>query len=102
VLKPQSFSPKCAPKIRERYQLFFGLRLVSKELHHSAIETKIEQNFGGYFHQIKVRQPIGGQDCMQTAEQAGGWIHFCMKRLRTLKSYKIFKSELKKLKTFSV
>jgi hypothetical protein len=52
--------------MRETYQLFFGLQLVSKEFHHSAIQTKIEQNFGGFFHQIKVRQPIGGQDFMQT------------------------------------
>ncbi len=29
------------------------------------------------------------------------WIQFCMKRLRTLKSFKIFKSEIKKLKTSS-
>jgi hypothetical protein len=28
--------------------------------------------------------------------QAGGRIHFCMKRLRTLKSFKIFRSEIKK------
>jgi hypothetical protein len=33
----------------ERYQLFFGLRLVSKEFHHSAIQTKIELHFGGFF-----------------------------------------------------
>ncbi len=26
------------------------------------------------------------------------WIQFCMKQLRTLKSYKIFKSEIKKIK----
>jgi hypothetical protein len=34
---------------------------------------------------------------MQTAwsEQAGGWIQFCMKWLRTLKSFQIFKSEIK-------
>jgi hypothetical protein len=49
---------------RGRYQLFFGLRLVSKEFHHSAIQTKIELH--GYFHQMKVRQPIGRQDSMQT------------------------------------
>jgi hypothetical protein len=30
------------------------------------------------------------------SEQAGGWIHFCMKRLRTLKSFQIFKTEIKK------
>jgi hypothetical protein len=34
---------------------------VSKEF-----QTKIEQHFGGFFHQIKVRQPIGRQDSMQT------------------------------------
>jgi hypothetical protein len=87
VLKPRSFTPNHAPKMRERYQLFFRLRLVSKEFHHSTIQTKIKPNFGGFFHQLKVRQPIGGQDSMQTAEQAGGWIQFCMKRLRTLKSF---------------
>jgi hypothetical protein len=52
--------------MRETYQLFFGLRLVSKEFHHSAIQTKIELHFGGFFHQMKVRQPIGTQDSMQT------------------------------------
>jgi hypothetical protein len=41
----------------ERYQLFFGLRLESKDFHHSTIQTKIEQNFGGFFPQIKVCQP---------------------------------------------
>jgi hypothetical protein len=50
----------------ERHQLFFGLRLVSKELQHPAIQTKIEQHFGGFFNQIKVRQPIGRQDSMET------------------------------------
>jgi hypothetical protein len=51
----------------ERHQLFFGLRLVSKEFQHPAIQTKIEQHFGGFFfHQIKVRQPKGRQDSMQT------------------------------------
>jgi hypothetical protein len=36
------------------------LRLAGKIFHHSATRTKIEQHFGGFFHQIKVRQPIGG------------------------------------------
>jgi hypothetical protein len=53
-------------KMRERYQLFFGLWLVSKESQHSAIQTKIELHFGGFFHQMKVSQPIGRQDSMQT------------------------------------
>jgi hypothetical protein len=50
----------------ERHQLFFGLRLESKESQHPAIQAKIEQYFGGFFHQIKVCQPIGIQDSMQT------------------------------------
>jgi hypothetical protein len=49
VLKPQSSSPNRAPKTQEKYQLLFGLRLVSEEFHHSDIQTKIEQNFGGFF-----------------------------------------------------
>jgi hypothetical protein len=69
VLKPRSFPPKSAPKMQERHQLFFGLRLVSKEFKHPAIQTKIEQHFGRFFHQIKVRQPIGRQDSMQTLIQ---------------------------------
>jgi hypothetical protein len=52
--------------MRERYQLSFGLRLESKELHHSAIQTKKELHLGGFSHQITVRQPIGKQDSMQT------------------------------------
>jgi hypothetical protein len=46
--------------------LFFGLRLVSKEFQHPAIQNKIEQHLGGLFHQIKVCQPVGRQDSMQT------------------------------------
>jgi hypothetical protein len=55
--------------MRERHQLFFGLQLVIKEFQHPAIQTKIEQHFGGFFHQGKVRQPIGRQDDMQTVIQ---------------------------------
>jgi hypothetical protein len=59
--------------MRESQQLFLGLRLVSKEFHHSAIQNKIERNLGGLFHQIKVRQPIGRKDSKQTvSKQAGG------------------------------
>jgi hypothetical protein len=69
VLKPWSFSPNRTPKMRERHQLAFGLRLESEELHHSAIRTKKELDFGGFFHQVKVRQPIGRQDSMQTVNR---------------------------------
>ncbi len=47
-----------APKMWEIHQLF-RIRLLSKEFQHPAIQTKLEQ-------QIKVRQPIGRQDSMQT------------------------------------
>ncbi len=65
------------------------------------IQTKIEQHFDRFFHQIKVWQPIGRILCKPWSEQAGGWIHFCMKHLRTLKSIQIFKSEIEKSKTYS-
>jgi hypothetical protein len=39
---------------------------VSKEFQHPAIQTTTEQHFGGFFHQIKERQPIGRKDSMQT------------------------------------
>ena len=45
-----------------------GLRLVS-ELHNSAIQTKKELDFGGFFHQVTVLQPIGRQDSMQTVNR---------------------------------
>jgi hypothetical protein len=35
--------------MRERHQLFFGLRLACKKLHHSATRTKIELHFGVFF-----------------------------------------------------
>jgi hypothetical protein len=69
----------CAPKMQERRQLFFGLWLVSKEFQHPAIQTKLEEYFGGFFHQIKVRQPIGRQDSMQTvirtSRRLGSFLH---------------------------
>jgi hypothetical protein len=46
-----------------------SLRLVSRifeEIQHPAIQTKIVQHFGGIFHKIKVRQPIGRKDSIQT------------------------------------
>jgi hypothetical protein len=58
----------------ERHQLVFGLRLVSKELHHSVIQTKKELGFGGFIHQATVRQPIGRQDSMQTVNQTSRWL----------------------------
>jgi hypothetical protein len=53
--------------MRESQQLVFGLRLVSKEFQHSAIQARIIEHFGGFFHQINMRQPIGRKDSIQTA-----------------------------------
>jgi hypothetical protein len=55
--------------MREWHQLFFGLRLAGKTFHHSATQTKIEVHFGGFFRQMKVRQPIGRQHSMQTVNR---------------------------------
>jgi hypothetical protein len=38
---------------------------VSEEFQHPAIQTKMVQSFGGFFHHIKVRQPIGRKDSIQ-------------------------------------
>jgi hypothetical protein len=54
--------------MQESRQLFFGLQLVSRifeEFQHPAIQTKIVHHFGGFFYQIKVRQPIGRKDSIQ-------------------------------------
>jgi hypothetical protein len=55
--------------MRERHQLAFGLGLESEELHHFAIRTKKEPDFGGFFHQVTVRQPIGRQYSTQTVNR---------------------------------
>jgi hypothetical protein len=49
VLKPRSFPLNHAPKMRERQQLFFGLRLVSKEFQHPTTQSKIEQHLADFF-----------------------------------------------------
>ncbi len=101
--KPCFFMPNCAPKMRERQQLFFGLRLVSKEFQNPTIQTKIVQSFRRFFYQIKVCQPIGRYYSKQTVILISRRLdHFCMKRLRTLKLFKIFRTEIKKPKTIAV
>ena len=52
------------------------------------------------------RARFGVKDCCLStwkvwSKQVGGWFHFCMKWLRTLNSYQIFKIKNKKLKTYS-
>jgi hypothetical protein len=46
--------------------LDYGLYRIFDEFQHPAIQTKIVQYLGGFFHEIKVRQPIGRKDSVQT------------------------------------
>jgi hypothetical protein len=103
VLKPRSFSPNSAPKIREGHQLFFGLRLESEELQHSAIQTKIEQHFGGFFHQTKVCQPIGRKDSMQTVIRISRRLDlFLHEEAQNFELFKYSRSKLKNQKHIAV
>jgi hypothetical protein len=90
------------PNRREGHQLFFGLRLESEELHHSAIQTNIEEHFGGFFHQIKVCQPIGRKDSMQIVIRISRRLDlFLHEAAQNLNSSQIFKIKMKKSKTYS-
>ncbi len=63
------FSAEPCYKMWESQQLLLGLRLVKRiceETQQSAIQTKIEHHFGGFFQQMKGRQPIGRKDSKQT------------------------------------
>ena len=61
--------------MRERHQLAFGLRLESEELHHSAIQTKKELDFGGFFHQVTVRQQDSMQTVNRTSRRLDSFLH---------------------------
>jgi hypothetical protein len=60
------FSAEQCPKNAGETSIVIWITAREKKFKHPAIQTKIEQHFGGFFHQIKVRQPIGRQDSMQT------------------------------------
>jgi hypothetical protein len=55
VLKPQSFLPNCAPKTAGKTSivLWITAREFKKfqKFQHPVIQTKIEQQFVGFFHQ---------------------------------------------------
>ncbi len=60
--------------MRENQHLFLGLRLVCRifeENQQSAIQTEIEHHFGGFFQQMKGRQPMGRKDSKQTMIPTG-------------------------------
>ena len=55
-----------------------------------------------HIYGVRYDEKDGGlSTCNPWTEQAGGWVQFCMKRLRTLKLFQIFSTEIKKSKTYS-
>jgi len=75
---------------------------VSKEFQDPAIQTKIEQHFGGFFHQINVRQPIGRQDSMQTVNRTSRRLDsFLHEADQNFELFSNFKIKIKKSKTYS-
>jgi hypothetical protein len=87
--------------MRERNQLSFGLQLESEELHHSAIQTKKELDFGGFFHRVTVRQPIGRQDSMQTVNRTSrrldSFLHEAAQNFELLKNIQDQKLKIKNI-----
>jgi hypothetical protein len=81
--------------------LFFGLRLAGKKFHHSATRTKIELPYGGFFHQMKVRQPIGRQDSMQTVNRTNrsldSFLHEAAQNFELLSNIQDPKSKIKNI-----
>jgi hypothetical protein len=59
----------CSKNAGEDNQFALWITALSRMLEEnqqSAIQTKIEQHFGGFFQQIKVRLPLGRKDSKQT------------------------------------
>jgi hypothetical protein len=85
----------------ESQHLFFGLQLVSRIFQYSAIQTKIVQLFGGFFQQIKVRQPSGRKDSTQTvilaSRRLDSFLYAAAQNFEVFS--KILKTEIKNLKT---
>jgi hypothetical protein len=74
---------------------------VSKEFQHHAIQTKKEQHFGGFFHQIRVRPQIGWQDSMQTMIQTSrrlnSFLHEAAQDFEIFSNIKEWNSKIKNL-----
>jgi hypothetical protein len=95
------FSTKpCSKKAGESTNLFFGLRLVStifEEVQTSRNPSK-PKYCGGFFQQIKVRQPVGRKDSIQTVIRTSRRLElFLYEAAENL----IFQTEIKKSKTYS-
>jgi hypothetical protein len=79
------------------------IRLVSRtfeEFHHPAIQPKIMQHFARFFPSNKSAPANKEKDTIQTVIRISKF-HFCIKRLKILRSLQIFKTEIKTSKTYS-
>ncbi len=89
VHKPKSIPPNRSPKMRESQQLFFGLRLVRKIIEETLKSRNPNQNSATLWRIFSsnksdpANRNKGFYMYKPWSEQAKGWIHFCMKRLRT-------------------
>jgi hypothetical protein len=86
--------------MRESQQLFFELRLVNRifeEFQYLAIQTKIVQYFGSFFHQIKVCQPIGRKESIQAVcrriRRLEAFLYLAAKNFELFLKFKIKKSD---------
>jgi hypothetical protein len=81
-------------KCGEGQQMFFGGRLVSiifVEFQHPAFQAKLMQHFGRFFHQIKVRQPIGRKDSIYKpcVEEARGFLYLAAQNFELFSNIQI-------------
>jgi hypothetical protein len=76
---------------------------IFEENQQSAIQTKIEHHFGGFFQQIKGRQPIGRKDSKQTVIPTSRRLDsFLYEAAQNFEPFsQIFKIKIKKSETYS-
>jgi hypothetical protein len=75
---------------------------IYEEFQHPAIQSKIVQHCDGFFHQIKVRQPIGRNDCIQTVIRTRRRLDsFLYQAAQNSETFQIFKTEIKKSEPYS-
>ncbi len=82
----QIFSPDLCFKNAGETSIVLRIAAREKRIPHPAIQTKIEQHFGRFFHQIKVWQPIGRQDSVQTVIWTSRRLDSFLQWLRTSRS----------------
>jgi hypothetical protein len=78
-------------KIRQSTALFwFGLQDVGILYSGTVIQRTIDVS-PAFLEHGSTEKIVVLSTCKPRSKIAGGWIHFCMKQLKTLNSYQIFK-----------